>query len=428
LCVEKKYGVITTSSMNKTKIKKIPSSLKLRGKVILLRVDFNVPLEKNSHGKIKVVDNWRIKEALPQIVELSRRGAKTILITHAGRPNGRVVESLRLAPIYDELEGLLPPDIPPLHHNTDWNFNRIEKDIENLEDGDIYCLENVRFKKEEEANDKKFAEELSTLGDIYVNEAFSVSHRAHASLEGLAKLLPAYAGSNLLEEIETLSALIKQPKQPFVVIVGGAKVEEKLALALSLTRVVTTVLTGGVVANTVLKELGHHLGRSKVADSKQSEAIKKLSKKNKRSHKFGMVPFIQAPVDVLVTVSGAGKYRLVNFEEGDKVRANESIVDIGPRTVQLYAGFIRGASTLVWNGPMGLIEKTPFDRGTKSLAQLFASRSKGPAFGVVGGGDLLSVFDGMHMEQFLDYRSTAGGAMLDLLSGKKLPALEALKH
>lgn len=414
--------------MNKTKIKKIPSSLKLRGKVVLLRVDFNVPLEKKSRGKIKVVDNWRMKEALPQIIDLSRRGAKVVLITHAGRPDGKTVESLRLKPIYDELEGLLPPDIQPLHHNTDWNFSRIEKDINELEDGDIYCLENIRFKKEEESNDIDFAKEVAKLGQIYVNEAFSVSHRAHASLEALPKLLPAYGGYNLIEELQTLSVLTKQPKQPFVVMVGGAKVEEKLTLALSLTHVATTVLTGGVVANTILKELGHNLGRSKIADSKHTNSIKKLAKKSKRSQKFGTVPFIQAPIDVLVATSKTGKYRLVDFESNEKIRANESIVDIGPKTVQRYAEFIRGANTLVWNGPMGLIEEVPFDRGTKALAQLYASRSRGPAFGVVGGGDLLSVFDGMHMEQFLDYRSTAGGAMLDFLSGKKLPAIEALKR
>lgn len=411
----------------KTKINQIPSSLHLRGKTVLVRVDFNTPLHKNAHGNIVVTDDWRIAQAVPTLTRLSRQGARIVLISHIGRPDGKVVEGLRMQPVIHALDKLLPHDIPPVHAHHDWHFPAIRDRVSSLDDGDILCLENIRFLPEEERDDKQFAKSLAELGDIYINEAFSVSHRAHASVHAITRCLPSYAGYRLVEELSALEQLINNPKQPLVLMIGGAKVEDKLTLASSLTKHAVTVLTGGVVGNTVLQAMGHHMGRSKVGEKSITRTLHALSKKKKRSDVFGAVPYLQAPVDVVVKTVRSERYRLVDFEDGDTVRATEMAVDIGPKTVQRYASYLRGAKTIVWNGPMGLIEEKPFDRSTRALAQLFASRAKGRAFGVIGGGDLLSVFNDIGMSEHIDYCSTGGGAMLEYLAGKKLPGVVVLK-
>ena len=425
LCIEN----IAWYNLNgmKIKIKKIPSSLHLRGKTVLVRVDFNTPLHKTPRGTIVVTDDWRIQQSVSTLTRLSRLGARIVLISHIGRPDGKVVEGLRMQPVVKALSKLLPDDIAPVHVHHDWNFDAIRDRIDELDDGDILCLENVRFIAGEEQNDKNFAKSLAELGDIFVNEAFSVSHRAHASIHAITRYLPSYAGYRLVEELTALEQLTTNPKQPLVVIIGGAKVEDKLVLASALTKNAVTVLTGGVVGNTVLQAMGHHMGRSKVGEKKSVRSLLALSKKKKRSDVFGSVPYLLAPVDVVVKISGSARYRVVDFEDGDRVRATEIAVDIGPKTVLRYAGYLRGAKTMVWNGPMGLIEEKPFDISTRALAQLFASRAKGRAFGVIGGGDLLSVFNSIGMSEHLDYCSTGGGAMLEYLAGKKLPGVAVLK-
>src|SRR3989338_8269233 len=243
------------------RLKTIPDNFKLKGKRVLLRVDFNMPLEKVG-SKYRVVDTARLEHAIPTIVRLSKAGARVILLTHVGEPGGKIITALRVKPIVEKLNHLLPKDVPRARSIYHWRFKQLRSLTRSLGDGEILCLENVRFHKGEKENDPAFAKELSTLADIYVNEAFSVSHRTHASLVGICKYLPPYAGWRLVEEISALERASVRPRHPFVLVLGGAKAHDKIALMIKLAPRAKAILLAGVVANTLLQMKGIGIGRS----------------------------------------------------------------------------------------------------------------------------------------------------------------------
>ena len=408
------------------RLKTIPDNFKLKGKRVLVRVDFNVPLEKVG-AKYRVMDTARLEHAIPTIVRLSRAGAKVILLTHVGAPGGKIITGLRVKPIVEKLKHLLPKDVPRPRSIYHWRFKQLRPLVENLKEGEIFCLENVRFNKGEETNDLVFAKELSTLADLYVNEAFSVSHRAHASIVGVCRYLPHYAGWRLAEEIAALDRVSVRPRQPFVLVLGGAKAHDKTAVMIKLAPRAAVILAAGVIANTLLKIKGVNIGRSKVDDHPSVGLLKNLM--NKRSKIAGLkesVMLIELPIDAIVAESAHGPARIVDLSIGEQLKPPEVIYDIGPQTMRRFSMFLRRAKTIVWNGPMGLIEQRRFRHGSLVVGEMIAARSKGKAFGLVGGGETIAVLSETGMAEHVDYISTGGGAMLEYLSGQELAGLKPL--
>lgn len=393
---------------------------------MLLRVDFNVPLEK-AGAKYRVTDTARLEHAIPTIVRLSKAGAKVILLTHVGAPQGKIITGLRVKPIVEKLKHLLPKDVPRPRSIYHWRFKQLRPLVSDLKEGDVFCLENVRFHKGEETNDTTFAKELATLADIYVNEAFSVSHREHASVSAICRYLPHYAGWRLAEEIAALDHVSVQPRQPLVLVLGGAKAHDKIALMTKLAPRAAVILAAGVIANTLLKINGIGIGRSKVDDHPSVGLLKNLMKK--RSKIAGLkekINLIELPSDGIVAESADAPARVVDWTVGEQVKPQEVIYDIGPKTMRHFSAMIRRARTIIWNGPMGLVEERRFRHGSLVIGEMIAARSKGKAFGVVGGGETIAVLRETGMAEHVDYISTGGGAMLEYLSGVTLPGLQAL--
>jgi phosphoglycerate kinase len=366
------------------------------GQRVLVRVDFNVPL---INGKIS--DDRRMRAALPTIEFLRKKKARIILVSHLGRPDGRVVEDLRLGPVALHLSKLLKH---PVHYLFDCIGADVEDSVKGLHDGDVLLLENLRFYPEEEANDAGFAQKLAALADVYVNDAFGVSHRAHASVHAVTKFLPSYAGFLLQKEVDVLSNLLKSPKRPFIAVMGGAKVSDKIGVIENLLKKVDTILIGGAMMFTFYKALGYEVGKSRFEADKVGLA-RSLLKKGRRK--------IVLPTDV---VSDAGKVFASN-----KLPKSASGLDIGPETQAVYSEMICEAKTVFWNGPMGFFEKKQFAKGTFAVARAM-SKAKGVM--VVGGGDSVSAVEKLKLK--FTHISTGGGASLELLEGKKLPGIAAL--
>jgi len=384
-------------------------SVKVTNRRVIVRAGFDVPIEEDHYGNTVVSDDTRIKDALPTLELLIKQQAKIIIVAHLGRPKGWE-KSLSLAPVATKLGELLKAKIIFVADDiTKKDLSGMSHDID---PGTILFLENIRFYPGEETNDPEFLNTLAAFGDVFVNEAFSVSHRKEVSTYGLASKLPAYAGLGLLKEIEILGRAIRNPAKPFMLMVGGAKIEDKVEVIEFLGKSVSHVLIGGASANTFLKALGYEVGKSKVSDVN-------LAKHILRNYKEKIV----LPIDVVVAESFESEARLVKL---DKVQSTDMIYDIGPETIKKYSEYIKTAQTLVWNGPFGLFENPKFATGSKSLARLFASRSKGPAFGIIGGGETVELFDTVGVSHFIDHISTGGGAMLEFLSGKQLPAIKIL--
>lgn len=409
------------------RLKIIPKNFKLKGKRVLLRVDFNVPLEKVG-AKYRVMDTARLEQAIPTIVRLSKSGARIILLTHVGEPGGKIITALRVKPIIEKLKHLLPKDVPRPRSIYHWRFKQLRSLTRNMKDGEILCLENVRFHKGEKTNDSAFAKELASLANLYINEAFAASHRAHASLVGVCHYLPAYAGWRLAEEVTALDRVGKHPHQPFVLVLGGAKAHDKTALMIKLAPRAAVILLAGVIANTLLKMKGVGIGRSRIDDHPSSvTALKNLMEKRQKFPGLKEQVFLlELPLDAIVANSPDEPARVVDFSAGESLKPIESIYDIGPKTMRHFSMFLRKARTIVWNGPMGMIEQRRFRHGSLVVAEMIAARSKGKAFGVVGGGESLAVLDETGMAKHVDYISTGGGAMLEYLSGQELPGLKAL--
>lgn len=375
----------------------------VKGRRVLVRVDFNVPLKNG-----KVVDDRRLRAALPTIEFLRKKKAKIILISHLGRPDGKVVEDLRLEPVAHALSKLLKC---PVHHEPDCIGSDVEDRVRTLHDGDVLLLENLRFYPEEEADDDLFAQKLAAFADVYVNDAFGTCHRAHASVHAVTKYLPSYAGFLLEKEVKVLSFLLKNPKRPFVAVMGGAKVSDKIKVIENLSKKVDAVLIGGAMMFTFYKALGYNVGKSRLETNKVALA-KSLLKKGKRK--------LALPIDVVVAPSPKAKGKVCSSRSIPKSMMG---LDIGPVTQQIYANIIRDAKTVFWNGPMGMFEVKRFAKGTLSIAKAMA-KCRGVT--VIGGGETVSAVE--KLSKKFTHVSTGGGAALEFLEGKKLPGISALDN
>ncbi|TAN32636.1 phosphoglycerate kinase [Patescibacteria group bacterium] len=382
-----------------------------RGKRALLRADFNVPVEK---GKVK--DDFKIRKSLPTIKYLLAQGAKVVLVSHLGRPGG-VDRKFTLEPVRKSLEALLQEKVGLIKMKKPENyFREAAAEIDKLKNGRALLLENIRFSKSEEENKNDFSRKLSELADIFVLDGFAVAHRDASSVSGVARYLPAYAGLLLEEETRGLSRVVEGAVKPFVLVLGGAKMETKIPVLKNLMSQADHILIGGGIANTYFWARGYGVGASLV-DKKFKEEILRLGAREK----------VVMPIDAVIGLENGKNAQVVKMAQGVKIKNSEGIFDIGPATIRLYARFIKSANTLVWNGAMGYFEKHPYQYGTDAIARLVASRSKGKAFGVAGGGETVEVIRKLDLARDIDLVSTGGGAMLEFLAGKQLPGLKALK-
>jgi phosphoglycerate kinase len=385
------------------KIKSIDQKKDWRGKRVLLRVDFNLPVKNGKLG-----EDFRILSALPTINFLVKKGASLIIISHWGDPkkDDQSLSTKKLANHLRKLSNLKLKFIP------DIVGDKTIKAVSTLKPGEIIFLENLRFHPGEKKNDKKLAQSLAALADVYVNEAFSVCHREQASIAAVSDYLPAFAGFQLMAEVTNLQKISKATK-PLMVVMGGSKISTKAPLIKKLYSRAHKILIGGALANTFLKEQGLEIGKSLFdKDSKEEVAAffenKKLQKK------------IILPLDVVVK-DNKGKSRCCLVED---VKKSDVILDVGPVSIALFSSYIKKAQTIVWNGPLGKFEEAPYKHGTLAIATIIASRSTGKAFGFIGGGETIVALKLTRMENHIDWISTAGGAMLAYLGGEKLPGLK----
>jgi len=381
------------------------------GKRVLVRVDFNVPLDVNTGA---ITDDSRIRAALPTINYLLERNAKVILLSHFGRPKGKVVEDMRLTPAARRLSEILGK---PVATTRDCVGPEVEKAVAALKGGDVLLLENLRFHAEEEKGDDAFAKALASLGDVYVNDAFGTAHRAHASISGIAKYLPAVAGFLLEKEINTLGGLLENPDHPFTALFGGAKVSDKVALLKNIMGKVNTILIGGGMAATFLKAKGYSVGASAVEDDIINTANGLI--KDALQNKVNLV----LPVDVVVAdkPDGGAKGQIVSV---DKIPLGQMILDIGPGTITAFENELKRSKTVFWNGTMGIAEIPQFAVGTHTLAKLLATLK---AKTVVGGGSTAETIAKLGLTDKITFVSTGGGASLEFLGGDQLPGVVALR-
>ncbi len=391
--------------MDKMTVRDIP----VTGKRVLVRVDFNVPMDKQG----MITDDSRIRAALPTITYLVDYGAKVILISHLGRPDGKVVAELRLTGVAQRLSQLLGQQVGMA---TDCIGPEVEKSVATLKNGDVLMLENLRFHSDEETGSATFAQQLARLGDVFVNDAFGTSHRAHASISGIAKFLPAVAGFLLEKEINTLGGLLKDPAHPFTSLLGGAKVSDKVAMLQSIMPRVDSLAIGGGMAATFLKAKGYHVGQSLVETDRLETASKIMKSAAEKK-----VPVL-LPVDVVVA-GEISKDAAVETVPVESIPANKKIVDIGPGTIQVFQKQLRASKTVFWNGTMGINEIPKFAEGTRAMAVTLANLK---ATTIIGGGSTAEVFEEMDLVDKITFVSTGGGASLLFLSGEKLPGVEAL--
>ncbi len=409
----------------------------VKNKKVLLKVDYNTPTKTNRDKQV-VMDDTRIKITLPTLKFLIEQKAKIILTSHFGRPGGKVVEALKMDPIAQHLEKLIGKKVNKIAVSVG---KEAEQAVAEMQPGDILMLENSRFNPGEKKNDPGFAKELASLADVFVNDAFSASHRAHASVVGVTKYLPAYAGFALYEEVEMLSSLSKKPKRPFVAIVGGAKISDKVEAIKNLSQIADVVLVGGGVANNFIKaegiEVFHSYLEDKPADTKKenisfvavAEELMESTKTQKMMlHGYIPLPKIIYPADVIAAddidnPKSKKVIDLTNFE--DERKKSWMYLDIGPKTQRLFRDIILEAQTIFWNGPMGVFEQPDFEEGTKAIATAIAKSS---AETILGGGDTINAIHHLGLEDRYDYLSAAGGASLEFLGKKTLPGLEPLTN
>ena len=382
------------------------------GKRVLLRVDLNVPMD---HGK--VTDTTRLERVAPTITELADKGGKVILLAHFGRPKGRDAKD-SLKPVAAELAKVIKRHVA---FADDCIGEAAEQAVAAMKDGDILCLENTRFHKEEEKNDPAFVDALAKLGDLWVNDAFSAAHRAHASTEGLGHKLPAYAGRTMQAELDALNKALEAPAKPVIAIIGGAKVSTKIDLLENLVNKVDALVIGGGMANTFLHAQGIKVGKSLAEKDLAATALRIMEKAETANCA------IILPVDATVAFhfeanAPSQAYGL------DAIPADGMILDVGPQSIERIHAAIDDAATLVWNGPVGAFELTPFDRGTVIAAKYAAQRTRlGKLVSVAGGGDTVAALNHAGVAQDFTYVSTAGGAFLEWMEGKPLPGVEVLR-
>jgi phosphoglycerate kinase len=386
--------------------KKTIKDIAIEGKRVLVRVDFNVPQDANG----TVTDTTRIQASLPTIQYLVEHRARVVLMSHLGRPRGRVVEALRMAPVAEALARLIHRPVVTIDQCTG---PEVTEQVRELKPGDVLLLENLRFYPEEEKNDPQFAKELSTLGDIYVNDAFGTAHRAHASTAGIAAYLPAVAGLLMEKELEYLGQALAEPRRPFIAILGGAKVSDKALVLEKLLEKVDSILLGGGMACTFLAAKGYEMGESLVERERLDMARFILRQWPSR---------ILMPSDLVVAerVEAGAPTQIVAF---DAVPDGYRALDIGPETQERFASLIRLAGTVLWNGPMGVAEIPDFAEGTRAIAEAMAASS---AITIVGGGDSAAAVEAAGLADKMSHVSTGGGAALEFLEGRELPGVAVL--
>src|SRR5215831_18806590 len=391
--------------------------LDVRGKRVLVRVDFNVPTEVRA-GKVRVTDDTRIRESLPTINYLREHGAKTILMSHFGRPKGKPAEKYSLRPIGEYLHSLIHQ---PVIFSHDTVGDVPKKIVEHMEDGDVALLENVRFQPGEEANDPEFARALAELGDFYVNDAFGAAHRAHASTAGITRFLPKSAMGLLMEkELKHLRDGLENPARPFVVILGGAKVSDKIGVLRALMEKADSILIGGAMANTFLKAQGIPVGASRVESDKVDLARELLDLAKTRGVKF-LVPIDAVEAEEIQAGARVRNTSRLSPQRG--ISDGWQVVDIGAATVALYQEEIAKSETILWNGPVGIFEIPEFAEGTIAIAEALAQSG---ATTIIGGGDSVTAVKQAGLAGKMTFISTGGGASLELLEGKELPGVAAL--
>ncbi|MCM8901579.1 phosphoglycerate kinase [Caldicoprobacter algeriensis] len=389
--------------------KKTIEDIDVRGKRVLVRVDFNVPLDENGN----ITDDTRIRAALPTIQYLIKNNAKVILMSHLGRPKGEFDPKYSLAPVAKHLSKLLGQEVIMA---KDVIGESAKNAVANMKEGQVVLLENVRFHKEETKNDPEFAKALAQLGDIYVNDAFGSAHRAHASTEGVAHYLPAVAGYLIQKELEVMGKALENPERPFVAILGGAKVSDKIGVIENLINKVDVLLIGGGMAYTFLKAKGYEVGNSLLEEDKVELAKQLMEKAKEKGVKLLL------PVDNVVAeeFKADAPHKVV---DSDKIEAGWMGMDIGPKTREMFGEEIKKARTVVWNGPMGVFEMPAFAEGTKAVAK-YVSECGGTT--IIGGGDSAAAVEQLGFADKMTHISTGGGASLEFLEGKVLPGIAAL--
>ncbi|MDD5341042.1 MAG: phosphoglycerate kinase [Patescibacteria group bacterium] len=393
-------------------LKSIEQIKNLKNKRVLVRVDYNVDIEKG-----KVTEPERIIRSFPTINFLVKNKAKVILMSHLGRPDGKKNLKYTLKPVAIFLDHQTKK---PVHFAHDCIGNSVKERIDKMLPGQILLLENLRFYSGEEKNDAKFARELASLADIYVNDAFAVCHRAHASVAAITKYLPSYAGYNLIDEVENLSKVLKGYNRPAVAVIGGVKISTKIKVLENFLKNYDKVLIGGALANNFFAALKYKIGRS-VYEPDYVNFSKSLLDRYKGK--------IVLPQDLIITskLDKNSKTEKVKVSELNKLKKKNFIIaDIGNRTELYFESFIKSAETFVWNGAMGVFEIPQFSHGSDYLAKIMAMQARGDAFGVVGGGETIMLIKRNHLESWFDFVSTGGGAMLEFLEGKVLPGIKPL--
>ena len=396
--------------MNKKTVRDLTPD-QLRGRRALVRVDFNVPLDEAG----RVTDDTRIRAALPTIELLRKGGARIVLLSHLGRPKGKPEAKYSLEPVARRLQELLPSAKVRFVESTD--TDQAVQATGELGDGEVLLLENTRFLGGEEKNDERLARALARLGDLYVNDAFGAAHRAHASTEGVARVLrPAVAGLLMEKELDYLGTALEKPKRPFVAVLGGSKISGKIDVIESLLPKVDALLIGGAMACTFYEAMGLETGESLVEDDRVEMAEDLLERAGSR---------LTLPHDAMVAPSmdEGGEAKVV---KRDAIPEDQAMFDIGPESAQSFARAITMARTVIWNGPMGVFEKPPFDKGTRAIALAMAEATKKGATTIVGGGDSAAAVAEAGLEGKMSHVSTGGGASLEFLEGKVLPGVAAL--
>ena len=382
----------------------------LEGKKVLLRVDYNVPLNSN----LKITNDRRIRESIPTIQYLLDQKAKIIICSHLGRPEGKVMPEFSMEPVAERLRQLIKK---PVILTKDVANTDTFKYVRNMKDGDIVMMENLRFDPGEESNDPEFVRRLASVGEIYCDDAFGAMHREHARITGVAKVMPSCVGLLVEKELRTFDKVLNDPDKPFVVLVGGSKVKDKIDLIDNLLDKADTIMVGGAMAYTFLRAQGYTLGKSLVEKDKVPMARQILEKAEKLGTRFLL------PVDHVA----AGEFSFVADAvtvSTDKFPRALMGMDIGPKTLSIYKRFVSRAKTVFWNGPMGVFEFQKFAKGTNEIAKTMA---KSPYMTIVGGGDSISAVEGLELQDKIKFISTGGGASLRLMEGKSLPGVEAVQ-
>jgi phosphoglycerate kinase len=388
----------------------LDKNLILKGKKVIVRVDLNVPMKNGSITEIS-----RITKILPTLKLLIEKEAKIIILSHIGRPKGKVINGMSLEPISKKLADLLNIEVL-------FNKNEINKktlvEINKISNGSVMMMENIRFYEKEEQNDDSFSKKISCLGDIYVNDAFSCSHRAHSSIEGITKYIPSYCGLQFIEEINALKKITSEITKPITCIIGGSKISTKIKIISNLIKIFDNIIIVGGIGNAMLKNTGINIGKS-VCDDGYKNLVGEILEQSK-THNCS----IYYPLDVVVSkeLSGNGTIKEIN-----EINNDEMILDIGPKTIASIKNIINNSNTVLWNGPAGYFENSNFANGTKEILEIISNkRSKDKIYSVAGGGETVAVINRFNKSNSFNFVSTAGGAFLEYLEGKELPGIKAL--